>query len=85
MLNTSIESFIDYDLKREIISTIEDVNTHQKRCATYKDIVKMIGISRWSPETITRATRLLVEMGIVKRWKPLKMQRKATFYVVTIR
>ena len=74
---------VNEDLKREIVLAIENVNMNKKRCATYKDIVNIIGLSRWSPESITRAVRFLVEDGMVNRWKPSNSQKRATFFVIS--
>lgn len=71
------------ELERIIIKTIEAINTYKKRCATYRDIVRIVGIENYSPETITRRVRTLVEDGAVKRWKTVSEQRKGAFYVVS--
>jgi hypothetical protein len=71
-------------LDKEIVSTIEEINIKKHRCATYGDIVSLIGVENYSPETITREVRMLVEDGLVKRWKSLEVQKKATFFVVNL-
>ena len=72
------------DLDREICLTIQQINEEKHRCATYRDIISLIGIETWSPETITRRVRELVEEGQIKRYKSIKEQKKATFFVISI-
>ena len=77
-------SQVDSQLRQEIFEAIRQVNDGG-RCATHKDIVERVGLQRWSPETIPRAIRYLVEEGVVHRWNPKENQKRATFWVVDIR